>query len=100
MDQHEAAAADIAGARHGDRERKADRDRSIDGVASEPQHVEPDPRGRRLLGDDHAVPGDDGASGGERRDDRRRVGGGDRRGKDEEGEGGKAEASQCVGLLM
>jgi hypothetical protein len=42
VDQHEAAAADIASARHGDRERKADRDRSIDGVAPEPQHVKPD----------------------------------------------------------
>ena len=70
MDQHEAAAADIAGARQGDGERKADRDRRIDGVAAALQDVEPDPRRRRLLGHDHAMPGDDRTRGGERGDDR------------------------------
>ena len=74
MNQHEAAAADIAGARQGDGERKADRDRRIDGVAAAPQHIETDARRRRLLAHDHAVPGDDRTRGGERGDDRRRVG--------------------------
>ena len=40
MDQHEAAAAEIAGARHRHRQRKADRDRRIDRVAAALQNIE------------------------------------------------------------
>ncbi len=39
MNQHEAAAAEVAGARQGDGEREADRDRRIDGVAPAFQDV-------------------------------------------------------------
>ena len=100
MDQHEAAAADIAGARQGDRQREADRDRRVDRIAPQPQDVEPDSRGRRLLGDDHAVHRHDRTSRCERRNDRRRIGARDRGRKDEESEGGEAEAIQGVSLRM
>ena len=66
MNQHEAAAAEVAGARKRDGEREADRDRRIDGVAAALQDVQPDARGRRLLADDHAMLGDDRTRGGER----------------------------------
>ena len=88
MDQHEAAAADVARARQGDGEREADRDRRIDGVAAALEHVQPDARRRRLLAHDHPMPGDDRASGGEGGDDGRLVGA--RRGRKEkrdEGDG-------------
>ena len=49
MDEHEAAAAEIAGARQGDGEREADRDRRVDRVAAALQDVEPDVRRLRLL---------------------------------------------------
>ena len=55
MDQHEAAAADVAGARIGDREREADRDRGVDRVAAALQNVDADARGARLLRHHHAV---------------------------------------------
>ena len=87
MDQHEAAAADIAGARQGDGERKADRDRRIDGVAAALQDVEPDPRRLRLLGHDHAVPGDHRPRRGEWGDDRGRIG--------EDGDGDEAKECEC-----
>ena len=98
MDQHEAAAAEIAGARQRHRKGEADRDRRVDRVASAPEHVEPDPRGGRLLAHDHAMPGDDRPGGGEVGDDRRRIG--ERRGRDEqkESEGDKAERFQGSGL--
>ena len=94
MNQHEAAAADIAGARQGDGERKADRDRRIDGIAASLQDIEPDSRRLRLLSHDHAMPGDDRSRGGERGNDRRRVGADGLRSKAEEGEGGEAKRSQ------
>ena len=90
MDQHEAAAADVARARQGDGEREADRDRRIDGVAAALEHVQPDARRRRLLAHDHPMPGDDRASGGEGGDDGRLVGAGcGRKAKAKEGEGGE-----------
>ena len=49
MNEHEAAAADIAGARQGDGERKADRDRRIDGIAASLQDIQPYSRRLRLL---------------------------------------------------
>jgi len=87
MDQHEAAPADVAGARQGDGERKADRDRRIDSVAAAFQYVEPDPRRLRLLGHDHAVPGDDRPRRREWGDDRGRIG----------EDGGGDEAKECEG---
>ena len=74
MDQHEAAAADVAGARQRDGEREADRDRRVDRVAAALQHVQPDPRRRRLLAHHHAVRGDHRPRGRVRGDDRRRIG--------------------------
>ena len=100
MDQHEAAAADVAGARQGDGERKADRNRRIDGVAAALQDVEPDPRRRRLLGHDHAVRGDDRPRGGERGDDRRRIGEDGGGGEAEQSEGGEADAVQGMVLRI
>ena len=95
MDQHEAAAADIAGARQGDGERKTDRDRRIDGVAAALQHVEPDPRRLGLLGHHHAMCGYYRTRGGERGDDRRRIGE-NGEGETEEGKGGDWKRSQSV----
>ena len=48
MNQHEAAAAQIAGLRIGDREREADRDGGIDRIAALLQHRDADPRRARL----------------------------------------------------
>ena len=45
MDHHEAAAADVAGARIGHRHGEADRDRGIDRVAAALEHLGADPRG-------------------------------------------------------
>ena len=59
MDHHEAAAADIAGARIGHRQREADRDRGVDGVAAALQNVGADARRQRLLRHHHAMLGDD-----------------------------------------
>ena len=55
MDQHEAAAADVAGARIGHRHREADRDRGIDRVAAALEHLDADARRARLLRHHHAV---------------------------------------------
>ena len=74
MDQHESAAAEVAGARQRDGEREADRDRRIDGVAAMLQDIEPDARRGRFLGYDHAMPGNDRTRGGERRNEGRRIG--------------------------
>ncbi len=57
VDQHVAAAADIAGARIGDREREAGRDRGIDGVAAALEHLDADARRAPLLRDHHAMRG-------------------------------------------
>ena len=92
MDQHEAAAAEVAGARQRHREREADRDRGVDRVAAEPQHVETDPRGGRLLADHHSMRRDDRPGGCEIGDERRGVGAGDRRSKEKRE--GEAERSQ------
>ena len=59
VDQHEAAAAEIAGARIGHRERKADRDRGIHRIAALLQNVDADARRDRFLRHHHAVLGDD-----------------------------------------
>ncbi len=84
MDDHEAAATDIAGARVSHGERKADRDRRIDRIAPAIKNFDADAGGALLLRDDHAVAGRDGLR---RRDDRRTR---DRRdlriGRDAEGE--------------
>ena len=55
MDQHEAAAADVAGARIGNGHRKADRDRGVDRVAAALEHLDADPRGAFFLRHHHAV---------------------------------------------
>ena len=80
MDHHEAAAADIAGARIGHRHREADRDRGIDRVAAAIENIDADAGGALLLRHHHAVVARDRLR---RRDDRRardrrdlRVGGG------------------------
>ena len=59
MDHHEAAAAEIAGARIGHRQREADRDRSVDRIAAPLQNIDADAGGDRLLRDHHAVRGGD-----------------------------------------
>ena len=79
-----------------DGEREADGDRRIDRVAPAFQDVQPDTRGRRLLGHDHAMPGDDRTRGGEGRDDRVGDGGGRREAKTSEG--GEVKRSQSVVL--
>ena len=53
--RHEAAAAEVAGRRIDDRERVADRDRRIDGVAALLQHLDADFAGEMLRGHHHAV---------------------------------------------
>ena len=65
MDHHEAAAADISGARIGDGHRKAGRDRGVDGVAALPQNVGADFCRESLLRDHHAVFGGNGMNAGE-----------------------------------
>ena len=55
MDHHEAAAADIAGARIGDGEREADGDRGIDRVAAAVEDLDADARGAAFLRHHHAV---------------------------------------------
>ena len=82
MDQHEAAAADIAGARQGHREREADRHRGVDRIAAALQDFEPDGGGDRLLADDHAVRRHHGARDGEVGNDRRRIGARGERGRE------------------
>ena len=59
MDQHESAAADIAGARISHRHRKSDRDRRIHGIAALLQNIDADTRRERLLRHHHAVSGSD-----------------------------------------
>ena len=59
MDHHEAAAADVAGARIGHRHGEADRDRGIDRVAAALEHLGADQRGAALLRHHHAVLGGD-----------------------------------------
>ncbi len=54
-DRHETAAADIAGRRINDRQRIADRDCRIDGIAAALQHLDADIRRQMLRGYDHAV---------------------------------------------
>ncbi len=88
MDKHEAAAAEVAGARQGHRKREADRHRRVDRVAAEPQDVEADLRGRCLLGHNHAVLRDNGQRGGEGRQDPRRIRTRAGRGEQQESEGG------------
>ena len=60
MHEHEAAAAEIAGAGQGDGEREAGRHGRIDRVAAALEDVEPDARRDALLCHHHAVGGDDG----------------------------------------
>ena len=55
MDDHEAAAAEVAGARQGHGERERDGRRRVHGVAAVLQHLEADPGRGRLLGRDHAA---------------------------------------------
>src|SRR6266513_1531080 len=57
----EAAAADVAGVRQDDFERKADGDRGVDGIAALLEDVDADLRGERVRGDDHGVRRGDGA---------------------------------------
>ena len=59
MDQHEAAAADVAGARIGHRHGEADGDRGIDRVAAALEHFGADQRRAALLRHHHAVLGGD-----------------------------------------
>ncbi len=86
MDQHEAAAADIARARQRHREREADRDGGVDRVAAALENIEPDPRGRGFLRDHHGVRRDDGPRDRVGRDDLLGIGErGRRNGEDEAG---------------
>ena len=65
MNHHEAAAADVAGARIGDGQRKAGGDRGVDRIAALPEDVGADLRGEPFLRHHHAMLGRDGANGGE-----------------------------------
>ncbi len=65
INHHEAAAADVSGARIGDGQRKAGGDRGIDRIAALPQDIGADLRGEPFLRHHHAVLGRDGANGGE-----------------------------------
>ena len=96
MNQHEAAAAEVAGARQSDGQREADRDRRIDGVAPTLQYVQPDARRRRFLGHDHAMPGDDRTRSRQRRDDR--VGESHGRSEAKKNESGELKWPQSVVL--
>ena len=60
MDDHESAAADIAGARIGHGHGEPGRDRRVDRIAAALQNVGADARGNRLLRHHHAVSGGDG----------------------------------------
>ncbi len=71
LDGHEAAAAEVARGGVDHRQRIADRDRSIDGVAAALQDVDADLRREVLGGDHHAVLGDRGRH--RRGTDRRRC---------------------------
>ena len=55
VDEHEATAADVAGARQGNGEGKTNRHGGIDGVTTLLQDVAADGRGERFLRGDHAV---------------------------------------------
>ena len=59
MDHHEAAAADIAGARIAHRQRKTDRHRGVDCIAAFFENIDTDPRRAPLLRHHHAVVRDD-----------------------------------------
>ncbi len=61
--QHESTAADVAGLRVCHGERKPDRDRGVDGVATGAQNFQADVDGLWLLSDDHGVIGPDGLAG-------------------------------------
>ena len=55
MDHHEAAAADIAGARVAHRHGKTDRNRGVYGIAAFLQHLDANAGGTRVLARDHPV---------------------------------------------
>ena len=59
VDHHETAATEIAGARIGHGERKADGNGGIHRISALPQNVGTDTRRRRFLRHHHAVFGDD-----------------------------------------
>ncbi|GAA0213871.1 hypothetical protein GCM10009081_30910 [Brevundimonas nasdae] len=61
MDQHIAAAADIAGAGQGDRLGEGDGDGGVHGVAALAQDVHADARGQIALAGDHAAASNNGA---------------------------------------
>ena len=61
VDHHEAAAADIAGARIGHGQGEGCGDRGVDGIAAPLQNIGADPRRDRLLRHHHAVFGRDGS---------------------------------------
>ena len=63
MNHHEAAAADISGARIGHGHRKAGSDRGIDRIAALSQEVGADLRREFFLRDHHAVLGGNGMNG-------------------------------------
>ena len=64
MNHHEAAAAEIAGARIGDSQRKTDCDSGVDGIAAHLENIDADPGGARFLRHHHAVAGGDRFAGG------------------------------------
>jgi hypothetical protein len=60
VDEHEAAAAEVAGKGIDDGERESDGDCCVDGVASGFEDVDPGVGGEVMYGDDHGVRGADG----------------------------------------
>ena len=90
MHQHEAAAAEIAGAGQGDSQGKPHRHRRIHRIAAAFQNIEADRRGPRLLAHHHAVAGDDGQFAGKAGGKREGIGAGEGRGEGK----GKREAQQ------
>ena len=65
MNHHEAAAADVSGARIGDGKRKAGGDRGVDRIAALPEDVGTDLRSKPLLCHHQTMLGRDGANGSE-----------------------------------
>ena len=74
MHEHEAAAAEIAGAGKRHRQGEAGGDGRIDRIAAAAQNIDADRRRRRLLADDHPMFGDDRLDAGIVGNDRLRLG--------------------------
>ena len=93
MDHHEAAAADIAGARISDREREADRHRGVNRIAAAIENFDADAGGALLLRHHHAVAREDRLRRRDRWRARNRRDLGERRDGEDEGDEGEKNSS-------